>query len=94
MNAFLVFKQGYHDDEPHGGVYGRKPLAEEPPERLALLPQTSVIFGDRDWIFTPSVAEAVDKLPHGKLRMVPGGHHHLYLDQPAKFHALALEALR
>ena len=51
MNAFLVFKQGYHDDEPHAGIYGRRPLACEPAGRLASLPKSTVIFGDLDWFF-------------------------------------------
>jgi len=94
VNSFLVFRQGYHGNTLHSGIYGRRPLATEPRERLQLLPPTSVIFGDRDWIYTPSVADAVRLLPNGHLHVEPGGSHHLYHEQPAKFHELALVALQ
>ena len=73
----------------HSGVYGRRPIADEPAEELAKLAMPVVaIFGSDDWIFTPSVRAFVAKLPNATLHMVAGGKHHLYRHLPTEFHAL------
>ena len=89
VNALLVFVDG----EEHRGLYARKPLADEPASRLAMLPPTMVIYGERDWVQTPSALRAAETLPNFALRVEPRAHHHLYLDRPAVFHAFAEEAL-
>lgn len=89
VNAFLVPVSAAE----HSGIYARRPLAEEPAWRLALLPPTSVIFGERDWVMTPSVVDATKRL-RGRLHVVPGGNHHLYFDKPDKFHAVVAKALQ
>ena len=89
VNALLVFVDG----EEHRGLYARKPLADEPAARLATLPPTMVIYGERDWVQTPSALRAAETLPNFVLRVEPGAHHHLYLDRPSVFHTFAEEAL-
>ena len=79
----------------HQGVYGRRPVADEPPEVLAKLAMpVHAIFGSDDWIFTPSVRAFVAKLPTATLHMVANGKHHLYRHLPEEFHRLVGEALR
>ena len=79
----------------HSGVYGRRPIADEPAETLARLAMPVVcVFGSDDWIFTPSVRAFVAKLPNATLHMVAGGKHHLYRHLPTEFHALVGAALQ
>ena len=89
MNALLVFV----DMGDHRGIYARKPIADEPAERLARLPPTMVIYGEKDWVQTPSALRAANELPNFTLRYQQGAHHHLYLDHPAVFHRFVEEAL-
>ena len=91
VNAFLVPLMGGDDDD--SGLYARRPIADEPPERLAALPPCTVIYGERDWVMTPSALEAAKRLPGGHLHLVRGGNHHLYFDMPDVFHRLAAQAL-
>lgn len=90
VNAFLRFVDGAE----HTGLYARRPIADEPAERLAALPPVSLIFGEDDWVFTPSCYAALDRLPAGStLHVEPKGFHHLYMDKPGLFHRLAAEAV-
>jgi pimeloyl-ACP methyl ester carboxylesterase len=89
VNAFLVPVSSAE----HPGLYGRRPLADEPAARLASLPPCTVIFGDLDWVMTQSALDAAPALPGGRLHVVKGGFHHLYFDMPEKFHAMVAEAL-
>ena len=75
------------------GEPGSANYADEPAARLASLPPCTVIFGDRDWVKTPSAEDAARALPGGRLHVVKGGFHHLYFDMPEKFHAMVAEAL-
>ena len=75
------------------GIYARRPIADEPKERLATLPPTTVIYGQYDWVQTPSALEAARTLPNVTLRLEANAHHHLYLDKPSVFHCLAEEAV-
>jgi len=90
-----LFKEGLTEDgSEHFGLYARRPLADESPERLATLPPILLLFGDRDWVWTPSVVRAADEaFPRCTLRVIEHAQHHLYLDRPDEFHKLAAEAL-
>ena len=83
------------DGAEHKGIYGRRPVADEPPEVLAKLAMpVHAISGSDDWIFTPSVKEFVAALPNAKLHMVKDGKHHLYRHKVDVFNALVEEAVR
>ena len=77
------------DGVEHSGLYARRPLHDEPPERLATLPKTLVIFGSKDWVKTPSAERAARELPNFSLHVEPDDFHHLYIDHPELFHRLA-----
>lgn len=51
VNSFLIFKGGLSaEGVEHFGLYGRRPLAAEAADRLATLPPTLLLYGDRDWV--------------------------------------------
>ena len=54
------------------GLYARRPVADEPAERLAALPPTTVIYGERDWVMTESSLAAARELGC-RLHVLPGG---------------------
>ena len=63
-------------------------------ERRAALPPVARSFGEDDWVFTPSVREALERLPAGStLHVEPRAFHHMYMDKPDIFHRLAEEAV-
>ena len=45
---------------PHAATL--RPLASEPAARLATLPPTLLLYGERDWVWTPSVRAAAAKV--------------------------------
>mmetsp|Transcript_8718 Transcript_8718/g.24192 ORF Transcript_8718/g.24192 Transcript_8718/m.24192 type:complete len:127 (-) Transcript_8718:274-654(-) len=91
-----IFKEGVTEEGvDHVGLYGRRPIADEPPHRLACLPPSLLLYGDKDWVWTPSVRQAAEgALPSCTLHVIERGNHHLYLDLPEVFHTLVEEALR
>lgn len=90
-----IFKEGLtNDGSEHIGLYARRPLVDEPPARLATLPPTLLLYGERDWVWTPSVLQAAEEaIPRCTLRVVEHAQHHLYLDVPDQFHKLVTEAI-
>ena len=89
MNTFLRFVDGAE----HYGIYGRRPIADEPPARLAMLPPTALIFGEKDWLLTPSVDEAVTKFPPGSsLHIEPYVGHQFHIARPDLFNRLVAAA--
>ena len=83
VNCFLHFLP---DADGRVTIVGRRPLAHEPPERLARLPPTAIIYGNHDWVsHTTATASAAAALPNCTLHIEDHGNHHLYFDDPARF---------
>ena len=80
------------------GFYARRPVCTEPPERLAKLPPTTLLYGSNDLHYIPTLSEAVKAVAavsREPVRMdfVRRADHHLYIDNPEDFHAKVARAI-
>jgi len=80
------------------GFYAKRPVSGEPAERLARLPPTTLLYGSHDLHYIPTMPEAVKAVAAATaspvtMSFVRGSDHHLYIDNPADFHAYVQHAL-
>ena len=93
--------------EPHYGAvadglyafYAKRAVADEPAEKLANLPSTTLLYGDRDFDYLPTTPEAVKRVAAAasgpvEMHFVTNSDHHLYVDNPPEFHRRVARALR
>lgn len=84
---------------PPFGFFAKRPVCTQPADRLATLPPTTLLYGDRDLHYIESMPEAVKRVqathPTRPVRMhfVSRADHHLYVDNPTEVHRQVLKAL-
>jgi len=74
-------------------------VCKEPPERLAGLPPTVLLYGSHDLHYIPTMPQAVKAVaatsPHPvSMYFVRHSDHHLYIDNPGEFHLHLEKALQ
>lgn len=73
------------------GFYARRPVATEPAARLARLPPTTLLYGDHDLHYIPTMPQAIKAVQAAsgapvRMAFVRHADHHLYVDNPPDFH--------
>ena len=80
-------------DDALRGIYARRPLAAEDLESLSC--DTTVLFGDRDWMFNPAVPDVLGRFgPDGAdLVIVPDSGHQIALENADAFNRVVGDVL-
>ena len=81
-------------DDERVSMYGRRPVASEPEERLALLRKMPVtlVYGDADWLYAPEV-EAFARDIGASLHFIAGAAHHMYAENRKEYDKVIRKAL-
>jgi pimeloyl-ACP methyl ester carboxylesterase len=78
------------------GFYAKRPVCTEPAERLRKLPPTTLLYGSHDLHYIPTMPEAIKAVANHAsctMKIVEGSDHHIYIDNPRKFHEHVAQAL-